>query len=62
MTRWQRALTLVVGFFDISLYLGVAIVCLGGVLVALTSGAHFSLVVLGVGVLLFLVGGALRVA
>jgi hypothetical protein len=60
-TRWRRALILVVGFFEVSLYIGVAMVCLGAVLVALTAGAQFSLVVLGVGVLFFLVGGGFRV-
>jgi hypothetical protein len=51
MGPWSRALTLVLGFFQISLYLGVAMFCVGVALVALTGGAHYSFVILGTGVL-----------
>jgi hypothetical protein len=49
-------LVVLVATLQICVWLGVALFCLGVVLVAVTGGAHFALVILGVGVLVFLVG------
>jgi hypothetical protein len=54
--KWSRAFTLVLTALYLSLWLGVALVCLGVALAGLTGGAHVSLVVIGVGVLLVFVG------
>ena len=56
----SRVLTVVVAAFDVSLWLGAGLFCLGVLLVALTAGAYFSLVILGLGVLLLAFGGLLR--
>jgi hypothetical protein len=53
---WRRALLVLVATLQIGVWLGVSLFCLGAVLVAITGGAHFSLIILGVGVLVFLVG------
>jgi hypothetical protein len=57
---WSRALAIVLVTLELSLRVGVAMFCLGVLLVALTGGAHFALVILGVGVLLFAVGAIAR--
>jgi hypothetical protein len=53
---WSRALTVVLVALIVSLWLGVAVFCLGVLLALLTGGAHVSLVICGAGVLLIFIG------
>jgi hypothetical protein len=57
---WSRVLFVVLTALFLTLWLGVALCCLGLVLAILTGGGHASLVIIGAGVLLIFVGMVVR--